>query len=143
MPSHYFSYFLFFLLHFIFLSSCLSPHYLSICFLLPPQTHRRSARAQPPQTHCRRPTLGHRPTLTHLGLSSLFSAFVLVSRRGFRAKFWAVLMFWAGFLFWAWVLVWVCVSGMSFGLGLCFGLTFILSFCRGLFFVRSHVALEG
>ena len=47
-------YFLFFL-NFIF--PCLSPHCLSISsfflhkpFFLPPQTHRRSAQAQPPQT---------------------------------------------------------------------------------------------
>ena len=69
--------------------------------LLPPTHH---CQAQPPQTQSPKSQVWSLASLTHLGLFSLFSAFVLVFRRGFRAMF----------------VFQVCVSSMGFSLSLVF-----------------------
>ena len=117
--------FLFFILSFIILSPSLSPHYLSISsfFLHNPQTllsssetHRRFARAQPPQTRRRRPTFGHRPN-PFRPLFSIFDVSVLCFKLClcFGFVFRTCLCF--EFVFRAaWICVWgwVFVSGMGF-----------------------------
>ena len=57
-----------------------------------------------------KPQVQSLPTLTHLGLSFLFSAFVLVFRHGFRSEFRA------GFVFRAWVSASLLCFGRGFNL---------------------------
>ena len=73
------------------------------------ETHRRFARAQPPQTRRRRPTFGHRPN-PFRPLFSIFDVSVLCFK----------LCLCFGFVFWAVLMFRVCVSGMGFNF--CFGL---------------------
>ena len=87
-------------------------------FFLPPQTHLRSVRAQPPQTRRRRPTLDcrpdpSRPLFSISGVSACVSVLCFGLCLCFSFVFQAVLMFW------------VCVSVMGFGLAV---LIFLLSF---------------
>ena len=93
-----------------------------------------------------KPQVQSLPTLTHLGLSFLFSTFVLVFRHGFRSEFRA------RFVFRAWVSASLCVSGVVsiYGfrpLSLCFwsGLWicsfFFLVFC--FLFCSSSLVFDG
>ena len=139
MRSHYFLFFIFysFLLSFSFLRVSLltaSPSLLfsstdSQTLLSSSQTHHRSAQAQPPQAHRRRPTLNRqpdpfRPLFSIFGISvlcfelCLCFGFVFLVVLVFRACLCFEFVFQAGFLFRAWVSVfvlgWVCVLGCDF-----------------------------
>ena len=98
---HYYLYFFLFFLHFILLSSCLSPHCLSISsFFL----HTPIADLHEP--NCHRPIAAD---LTHLGLSSLFSAFrVCVSGYACVLSLCFGLCLCFKFVFRAWVSIWLC-----------------------------------